>query len=321
MMMVQLMLQHDGIDTDGFGSANTIDNTLTQPGSVNLADIDNDGDLDAIVSTAIWPIVSTDVVQIFRNDLYPSGEGSVSWTKIIPSIDSGLRYMYNASFVDLDGDSNLDILATEVENSNGAGDFFYYEDSNNDPYDGSAFSKTTWATTIGNPAAVQLYDLDDDGLKDIILSNGNQVASSNQLVWYRKTGAGIFDSENVIDATQSNTFVFTVNDFDKDGDLDIASCSYGSDDLTWFENEKYTLTVLNNSINKIKIYPNPTKDKLYFKSSIAEDFNISVYDILGKKVLENSVNINKSLDVSQLHNGIYIIRFDDYNSTYKFVKE
>lgn len=259
---------NDGMDTDGFGSANTIDNTLTQPGSVNLADIDNDGDLDVIVTTAILPVVSTDVVQIFRNDLYPSGGGVVSWTKITPSIDTGLRYMFNATFEDLDSDSNLDILATEVENSNGNGDFFYYEDGNSDPFDGSAYSKTTWTTTIGNPAVAQLHDLDDDGLKDIILSNGNQVLNSNQIVWFRKTGAGTFATETVIDATQLNTFVYTVFDFDKDGDLDIVSCSYGSDDLTLFENEKYSLGLKDNTINKINIYPNPTTDKLYIKSTL-----------------------------------------------------
>lgn len=316
-----IWFENDGIDTDGFSSANTIDNTLSQPGSVNLTDIDNDGDLDVIVTTAAWPIASVDLVQIFRNDLYPSGAGVVSWTKITPSIDSGLTYMFNAIFVDLDGDSNLDILATEVENTNGAGDFFYYEDGNTDPFDSSAFSKTVWTTTIGNPAAAQLHDLDDDGLKDIILSNGNQVASSNQIVWFRKTGAGVFATETVIDATQSQTFVYTVFDFDKDGDLDIVSCSYGSDDLTLFENEKYTLGLNENSIRKISIYPNPTTDKLFFKGLFNDNFKVSVFDILGKLIIKKSLNSKESLDVSQLHSGIYIIRYDDYNATYKFVKK
>lgn len=121
-----------------------------------------------------------------------------------------------------------------------------------------------------------MHDLDDDGLKDIILSNGNQVASSNQIVWFRKTGVGVFATETVIDATQSQTFVYTVFDFDKDGDLDIVSCSYGSDDLTLFENEKYTLGLNENSIRKISIYPNPTTNNLYFKGSFSENLKVSV---------------------------------------------
>lgn len=115
----------------------------------------------------------------------------------------------------------------------------------------------------------------------------------------------------------------TVNDFDNDGDLDIATIEYQTHDLNWFENYFINppLGLNDNLIQKISIYPNPTTDKLYFKSTLNENFKVSVFDILGKKIIEKSVNINEALDVSQLHTGIYIIRFDDYNTTFKFVKE
>ena len=112
-----------------------------------------------------------------------------------------------------------------------------------------------------------------------------------------------------------------VNDFDFDGDLDIATIGYQDGKLKWIENQLDLLGIDDNSLETMSIYPNPTTDKLYFKSTLNENFKVSIFDILGKKVIEKSLNINEALDVTQLHTGIYIIRFDDYNNTFKFVKE
>ena len=114
---------------------------------------------------------------------------------------------------------------------------------------------------------------------------------------------------------------FTINDFDFDGDLDIATIGYQDGKLKWIENQLDLLGIDDNSLETMSIYPNPTTDKLYFKSTLNENFKVSIFDILGKKVIEKSLNINEALDVTQLHTGIYIIRFDDYNNTFKFVKE
>jgi hypothetical protein len=60
--------------------------------------------------------------------------------------------------------------------------------------------------------------------------------------------------------------------------------------------------------NGIIIYPNPTHDRLYIKSSrqIIED--ITIYDIVGNKVLQTSYNAE--VDISQLEAGLYIISID-----------
>ena len=164
-------------------------------------------------------------------------------------------------------------------------------------------------------------DFNNDSYVDIVAVDG--LNQNNDVFWFQSDDTGNLGTETPITDNQlhNQIYGFTINDFDFDGDLDLATIGYQDGTLKWIENQLDLLSIEDNSINHIRIYPNPTTDKLYFKSSIAEDFNISVYDILGKKVLENSVNINKSLDVSQLNNGIYIIRFDDYYSTYKFVKE
>jgi hypothetical protein len=73
---------------------------------------------------------------------------------------------------------------------------------------------------------------------------------------------------------------------------------------------------------KLFIYPNPTSDKLYFKS----DLNFSkfkVYDVLGKLISSGNIS-GTVIDVSQLQNGIYLLNLIDVKkqttSNIKFIK-
>lgn len=214
-----------------FSAPEVIDNTLSSPGVVNMKDIDGDGDLDAVVGTAVY---GGDVIEIFRNDLVPGG--TVAFTKDVTSVTTGKTGIFNANFADLDGDANLDILATEVSFGGGpVGNLYWYED------DGAGgYTETIFVTSIVNPSVAQHQDLDNDGLKDIILSSGTSGAG-NDLVWFKNNG-GTYGIEQVIDNTQSQVYVYNLADYDADGDLDIASCAYNEDDLNYFENLKFTKT-------------------------------------------------------------------------------
>jgi hypothetical protein len=292
-----------------FTGPNSIDNTLTSPGAINFKDIDSDGDLDALVLTGQYN--SNNVIEIFRNNLVPSG--SVSFTKDATSVSTGEDFLFNGNFVDMDGDTNLDILVTELDTTPGNGSLLWFEDN------GSGFTRTEIATSIGNPAVAQLHDLDDDGVKDLIVSSGTANVG-NDLVWFKNLGGGTFGAETVIDNTQSQAYVFTVNDFDNDLDLDIASCSYNEDHLNWFENERNTLSTPSNELSSLKIYPNPAKAHIYFKHTTLETIGLKVYNVLGKEVINTTINTTESLDISKLNNGVYLIRIAELNTTYKFIK-
>lgn len=296
-----------------FGAASSIDNLLNTPGVINMKDIDADGDLDAIVATAAY---SGDVIEIFRNDLVPGG--TVSFTKDAVSVATGKIGIFNANFEDLDGDSNLDILATEVSCGgfcgNVPGNLYWYED------DGlGGYTETVFTTSIVNPSIAQFKDVDEDGLKDIVLSSGSS-GTGNDLVWYKNNGSGSFGSETVIDATQSQAFVYNVFDYDGDGDNDIVSCAYNQDDLNYIENLLETLSVDNFEASEIKIFPNPTTSKLNFNGFTTATLEVSVFDILGKNVLNATVGKDKTLNVSQLSNGLYTINING-NFVSKFIKE
>ncbi len=300
---------NDGTGT--FSGANLIDNTLTSPISIDLIDIDNDGDLDAVVSTGIGS-GNVDFIQIFRNNLVSSG--TVSFTKDATQVTTGKNYFTNAIFADLDGDTDFDVLATELNVSTGSGHFYWYENT------GSSFTEHAIVTSIGNPSTPLFEDLDNDGLKDIILSSGT-AGAGNDIVWFKNNGAGVFNTELVIDATQSNTYVMTIADFDNDNDLDIASLSYNQDDLNWFENLRFTLANQEYLLQDLIIYPNPTTNKLHFKGTFTQSLKISITDILGKTLIRTTMNSEGTIDVSNLESGLYIINFEGTANTSKFIKQ
>ncbi|WP_262502700.1 S8 family peptidase [Polaribacter tangerinus] len=61
----------------------------------------------------------------------------------------------------------------------------------------------------------------------------------------------------------------------------------------------------------VNLYPNPTKDYLYFDNTITKFESINVINVLGVKLIEKELDVNNTniIDVSKLQNGIYLIEF------------
>jgi len=276
------------------------------PGIMDIADFDADGDSDIVILNS-----GAGSVELYYNDLIPGG--TVSFTKDPNSVTTGETYPFHVAFADVDNDTNLDILAVDLfGGSSGLG--WYKKEM-----DGT-FSETLFTTSMINPSNVAFEDLDNDTLKDIILSSGTSGAG-NDLVWYRNLGSGSYTAEQVIDDTQSQAYAFTVNDFDNDGDLDISSIAFNDDDLNWFENELITLGLNTEIIEAIRIYPNPASSMLNFKGHFSEAIEVSVFDILGKEIMTTTIDNSLTLDVSTLENGTYLLKFKNSDTVMKFVKE
>jgi hypothetical protein len=81
--------------------------------------------------------------------------------------------------------------------------------------------------------------------------------------------------------------------------------------------QKFIKIKLNTGIASTKkelaVFPNPFQDKLQINGLSETQNTWSVYDILGKKVLEANTNQNNvELDLSNLINGIYFLRTANY---------
>lgn len=302
-----------GGNGDGtFGEENIMINSIVKPGSFDLKDIDSDGELDLVVANAInvddLPDMNTSVIEVFFNS-------GLTFTKDSNSVTNDNDYLFNVSFEDIDSSNNVgitsDILATDI-----FGDLVHYNRNASGNYD-----ETIISSTIANPASVAFCDLDisGDNLKDIILSSGTNGAG-NDIVWFKNNGSGNFSTEQVIDNTQSNTFKFIAEDFDNDGDLDIASAAYNNDQISIFNNQKFVLSIEEFQGEIFRLYPNPVIDYLRIDTSVLNESGYTIYNVLGNKLIEGTLITNASMDVTQLNSGIYYFQLKNSRKVYKFIK-
>lgn len=293
-----------------FGTKNIIDNTIPSPGAYAVKDIDFDGDIDAVIANSVAYGVPNDCrIEVFYND----GNGVFTADTNPVSVNTK-DYIFSIMAEDVDADNSLDILVTDLTGSPS-----WFKRTQIVP--GTAtYAETILATSIANPACLDLRDLDNDSLDDFVLSSATSGAG-NDIVWYKNNGAGGFEPEVVIDDTQSQAYTFTFTDFENDGDLDIASIAYNDDAVNIFNNQKINLSIDEFTKEAISIFPNPSSDRIFFKGTSSLNLAVSVYDMLGKKVIESIQIIDSSLDISELKTGVYFLKLGNYNSTYKLIKE
>src|SRR5690606_2334890 len=87
--------------------------------------------------------------------------------------------------------------------------------------------------------------------------------------------------------------------------------------------EGQTLSIQDETLSDLVMYPNPTENVLNFKSSADISNKVAtIFDVNGKRIFSSKLN-NKSLDVTKLQSGFYIIRLEEKGKIInrKFVKK
>ena len=82
------------------------------------------------------------------------------------------------------------------------------------------------------------------------------------------------------------------------------------------------LSLDDNSINQVKLYPNPANS--FFKLSNIEIADISIVDVMGKTVLtQKNVSTDSTINIADLNSGIYFVTIhsNDNSQTIKFAKK
>ena len=202
-------------ENDGSGGTwteHTINNAADSVQGLFCADIDRDSDIDVIAaengaSNCIW----------WEND----GSGS-GWTE--HSIDSSATGIYGVVTYDMDSDDDVDVVAAVAD----AADIVWYE--NTDGY-GTDWSKNTVESSFLQARACDIADIDNDNDPDILVSGYTDGAA-----WFENTnGAGTSWTEHTLSSSDDGKSIVAV-DMDGDGDLDVVTGDYGSNELTWYEN-------------------------------------------------------------------------------------
>ena len=107
--------------------------------------------------------------------------------------------------------------------------------------------------------------------------------------------------------------------FDPENEWDV----YPKDTVDDIGNTHLTLSSLEISIEKLKIYPNPSSEN-YLNIESIEDIKVEVYNVKGKKLHHKFINTsNSKINVSELSGGIYFLKISNGQRTItrKFIKK
>ena len=188
--------------------------------SVYAADLDGDGDQDALLAATISFADAGDVFWA-END----GKGNFinfDENNVITRTANGAQDAYAA---DLDGDGDLDVLSASADDAktawyenDGAGNFGRQQVIDNQTFKASS---------------VYAADLDGDGDVDVI-SAAERV---DRIAWYENDGTGTFSGRQVITAQADGVRDVYVADLDGDGDSDVLSASANDNTVAWYEND------------------------------------------------------------------------------------
>jgi hypothetical protein len=203
-------------NTDGQGSFSEEKVISTEvPGTqaVYAADLDGDGDKDAISASSSFG--GENRIAWYRNTA-----GGFASQNVISRDLQGARSVFAA---DLDGDGDQDVLSASKED----GKIAWYE--NTSGY-GSFSDQKIISEYAPNARSVCAADFDGDGDMDI-------VSAGNKLMWYENTdGQGTYSTEKVIRSSGKFETVFAA-DLDTDGDPDVLSVSRKGDQISWYSND------------------------------------------------------------------------------------
>lgn len=207
---------YENIDGQGsFGSGTVVSSASDGAYSVFLEDIDGDNDLDIVGASR-----QDNTVSWYEN---LDGNGSFSSIQII---DLALEDPWNVFVVDIDGDSDLDVLS----GSSTTDEVVWYENLDGQATFGSAQIINQYADQV---EFVTAGDVDGDGDMDA-LSASNQ---DDKIAWYKNLdGNGDFGTQNIVTYRASAASAIDAVDFDGDGDLDVLAAAQSVRLLTWFEN-------------------------------------------------------------------------------------
>jgi hypothetical protein len=184
------------------------------PYSAQAADVDRDGDLDVVVASK-----NDDTIAWYKSD----GAATPSFTEqTITTSADGATFAYAA---DIDGDGDMDVLATSMNDDTIA----WYKN------DGSqSFTKQTITTSADVASRAEVVDLDQDGDVDVLAASEND----DTIAWYKSDGAATPSfTKQIISTSADGATDVRAADMDDDGDLDVLAVSKNDDTVAWYEND------------------------------------------------------------------------------------
>ncbi len=207
----------------------TID-TAYEAIQIDLGDIDNDNDLDIVLSSFYYYQSANDneLLNYYVND----GSGNFSGPVNIDIYTEGLYQ----KLTDLNNDGFIDIVLNN-DNNSGYGEFLYYLNNQ------SGFTKYVAETQLSaSKKPFELIDLDGNGFKDIVSLENTTIEV------YYNNGTTIAPSVQLVDLG-ANYNLFKATDLDNDGDRDFIVGFGIAEAILVIKNNAMTFSIQSYSLN------------------------------------------------------------------------
>lgn len=191
-------------------------------------DVDSDGHID-LLATSAQPLPP------FANSLAwfkkpQDVQAASSWQRHIFAQRDAPGLTHYLGFGDINGDGRPDAATGAKggeQDKTGLGEWFAWWEAPTDPT--AAWRKHPLPGIHPGATNIHPADVNGDGQTDLLASRGH----GQGVVWF----AAPDWQEHTIHATLTEPHCLVVIDLDDDGDVDAATCAYGSKLAAWFEND------------------------------------------------------------------------------------
>ena len=246
-----------------FQEDTTVNNLYdSRQGSCAMADIDNDGDLDLIITGADAQLTNR------KTTLY-SNDGLGNFTEIIGTGLSNWSEGGKIAFADVDGDTDQDLLITGRDGSANYYVHFYLNDGS-----GNFTPDTTQPFEPSIGGNLEFADIDNDGDLDLFMTGRD----NNNLIFsklYQNDGTGGFSEVTSSLFLSEGGSASAFFDMDNDNDLDLILAGKNN------SNQKKTTLYENDGAGNFSLVSNTPFENVDFAAIAIDDSdNDSDLDVL-----------------------------------------